>query len=147
MQQLIISRTVWLLVLWLGLSGCVPAVPSEGSRLLEFTFSAEAWGGLPFPVEAKQQLMMQALRDKQVRRLEQPVTYLLVEVDPRGAVLDVVYYQAFFEIDARGPFPVVIGGYRLGLRLASTSAVVRMRLTNQTTGITRSLRLDPTRLP
>lgn len=51
-------RVLWLLAV---LAGCAPAVQPEAVQVVHLTFSADAWGGLPFTAEAKQQAMVQAV--------------------------------------------------------------------------------------
>lgn len=134
-------RVLWLLA---ALSGCAPVVQPEVGQVVHLTFSAAAWGGLPFTTEAKQQAMVQALLGRRVERLEQAVAWIL-ETQPASVTISVQHYTAFFEVDARG-LPLVTSGYQLKLHLPATAQTVRANLTNGATGVTRSIRLDPARL-
>ncbi|MBS3967766.1 MAG: hypothetical protein KGZ60_10980 [Truepera sp.] len=146
MRSGLTSRIVWLLGLWLVLSGCAPAVQPAAVQVVHLTFSADAWGGLPFTAEARQRTMVQAVLDRRVERLEQAVA-TTVDAQPASVLLSVQGFTAFFEVDARSGLPIVSSGYQLELHLAQGAPTVHARLTNRATGITRGLRLDPARLP
>lgn len=135
-------RVLWLLAV---LSACAPAVQPEAVQVARLTFSADAWGGLPFTAEARQQAMVQAVLGRRVERLEQAVA-TTVDVEPVGVALSVQRFTAFFEVDAHAGLPIVSSGYQLELHLAQGAPAVHARLTNRATGITRNLRLDPARL-
>lgn len=138
-------KSLRLLLLLAVLSACAPAVEPEAARVVSLTFSADAWGGLPFTAEARQRAMVEAVLGRGVQRLEQAIA-TTVEVQPASALLSVQQFTAFFEVDARDGLPIVTSGYRLELQLAQDIPVVHARLTNRATGTTRGLRLDPARL-
>jgi hypothetical protein len=141
-ERVTTARVLWLLI---ALAACAPAVQPEAVQALHLTFSADAWGGLPFTAEARQRALVQAVLDRRVERLEQAVA-TTVEVQPVGVAISVQRFTAFFEVDARGGLPIVSSGYQLELQLAQNAPTVHARLTNRATGITRGLRLDPARL-
>ena len=113
-------------------------VPTADANTKVWFFSAEAWGGSPFGEGQKKRVFLDALSAKSVRRLVEPVPF---EVQPQ--TVEVVRFEALYEVDAAQTPPLVKNGYRVVLELGDTRPE-RVTFSNVETGVTRSLQLDET---
>ncbi|MDZ7705643.1 MAG: hypothetical protein U5L04_14305 [Trueperaceae bacterium] len=132
---------LFLLLALLGVSlpGCAPQTrPSEATASVQFFFSSEAWGGVPFTAPEKQQALVRAMLDRSVERLERGASFAAEgPVEVRRAV-------AVYEVDRRGDLPRLRAGYELELRAPESLLGQRVVLTNRASNVSRSVVLEPT---
>lgn len=110
----------------------------EDLRLINYFFSAEAWGGLPFSEEQKQQVMVRAMLEHSLVRMELPVTHLLSASDAH-----VRTFKAVYEIDGRADTPTLRAGYELELLVPRSQVPLTIELINGNTGITNRVEIVP----
>lgn len=110
----------------------------EVLRPVNYFFSAEAWGGLPFSDEQMQQVMVRAMLEHALVRMELPVTHLL---DAPNA--HVRAFTAVYEIDGRGDTPSLRAGYELELLVPRSGSPLIIELINGDTGITNRVEVTP----
>jgi hypothetical protein len=118
-------------------------VAAQNSRLEEmrrvaYFFSAEAWGGLPFTDAQKQQVMVQAMTQRSLVRMELQVTHLLSTSDARVSAFTAVY-----EIDGRTEPPRLRAGYTLELLVPHSGSPLTVELINGDTGKINLVEIAP----
>jgi hypothetical protein len=125
-------------LLGVSLPGCAPQTqPSEATASVQFFFSSEAWGGVPFTAPEKQQALVRAMLSQSVERLERGATFVAerpVEISRAVAV---------YEVDRRGELPRLRAGYELELRAPESLLGQRVTLTNRGSNVSRSVVLEP----
>lgn len=107
-------------------------------RLVHYFFSAEAWGGLPFSEAQEQQVMVRAMLERSLVRMELEVTHLLSAPEAR-----VRAFTAVFEVDGRVEPPALRAGYELELLVPHSQTPLTVELINGETGTTNLVEIVP----
>jgi hypothetical protein len=110
----------------------------EDMRRVEYFFSADAWGGLPFTDAQKQQVMVQAMVQRSLVRMELQVTHLLSASDAR-----VRTFTAVYEVDGRSEPPRLRAGYTLELLVPHSGSPLTVELINGDTGRINLVEIAP----
>ncbi len=110
----------------------------EDLRPVSYFFSADAWGGLPFSEAQKQQVMVKAMLEHALVRMELPVTHLISATDAH-----VRTFTAVYEVDGRGDTPAMRAGYELELLVPRRETALSVELINGDTGIANRVEIVP----
>jgi len=138
------SWSILLLTICLGLPASYVEAAGDATttgRVVDFFFSAEAWGGTPFSLEEKQAVMARAMLSGEVERLEEEVPYLSGGEGAAGA--EVRAFTAVYEVDASERPPSVRAGYELELLVPRTQEVLEIELVNSQTGVVNIVEVAP----
>ncbi len=140
---------LFLLVALTGLWGCAPQTDSsetrtsesEAVRSVHFFFSSEAWGGLPFTISERQQILVRATLSRSIVRAERPVRFA---ADEPVRVSEAV---AVYEVDKRQGLPTLVSGYRLELQVPESLLGNQITLVNRSSNVARVVTLSPNMSP
>lgn len=112
--------------------------PTETLRAVEFFFSSEAWGGVPFSEAERQGVMVDALLSGEPKSLEANVLHLLSTPDAR-----VRRFVAVFEVDGSVRPPTMKTGFELELLVPRARETLSVELINAETGVVNLVEVAP----
>lgn len=107
-------------------------------RLVQYTFSAEVWGGSPFSAEEKQRVMARAMLKRSLVRLEREVPQMA-----SGADFKVRHFLAVYQVDGRTAPPSIEVGYFLELMVPRKETTFSLDLINRNTNVANRVEVAP----